>query len=157
MLLLLIAGALLVTSCGSPDDGQAGPDRTGESTPNPAQSPADGSTQGTTSPLAPGMPSPTVSLPLPPSAGAGGNQAAVPPALLDQVRADAAKLAGVAPSDVQVVSSTAQTWNDGSLGCPKPGENFIQVMIDGFQIFVQAGGRSYDYRTSQSGFRLCEK
>lgn len=81
----------------------------------------------------------------------------MPAALLDQVRADAAQRAGVAPADVQVVSSTAQTWGDGSLGCPKPGEAYIQMLVDGFQIFVQAGGRTYDYRTSQTGIRLCER
>jgi hypothetical protein len=95
-------------------------------------------------------------VPSPTPPGASGPQVDVPAALLDQIRADAAQRAGVAPSDVQIISSTAHTWNDGSLGCPKPGEAYIQVLIDGFQVFVQAGGHQYDYRTSQTGIRLCE-
>jgi len=145
MLMLLIAGALLVTGCGA-EPGQTGAGSTSEPTETP------------TSPGSPasGVPSPTASQPLP-TPSATGSQVQVPATLLEQIRADAAQRAGVTPDAVQVVSSTAQTWNDGSLGCPKPGENYIQVMIDGFQVIVQAGGRTYDYRTSQTGIKLCEK
>ena len=156
MLLMLMAGALLVTSCGSSEGGQARPGDQGESTTSPSETTSRSPTQTPpTTSLAPGVPSPTLSLPLPPPPS--GSQADAPPALLDRVRADAAQRAGVAPSDVQVVSSSAQTWSDGSLGCPKPGESYIQVMVDGFQIIVSAGGRTYDYRTSQNSIRLCEK
>lgn len=81
----------------------------------------------------------------------------VPAALLAQVRADAARRAGVAPSEVRVISSSTQTWNDGSLGCPRPGESYIQMLVDGFQILVQAGDRTLDYHTSRTGFRLSER
>ena len=152
MLLLLIAGALLVTSCGASQGGQARPGSTGDAPPSPVE----GSAEGSTPPLAPGVPTPTVSLPPPPQPGTTGGQADVPGALLDQVRADAAQRAGVAPADVRIVSSTAQTWGDGSLGCPQPGESYIQVTVDGFQIFAEAGGRTFDYRTSRTGVRLCQ-
>jgi hypothetical protein len=156
MMLLLIAGALLMTSCGSSEGGRAQPGDPGEGTPSSTPSTTEGSAQTpTTGPLRPATPSPSLSPQPPPPPG--GSPADVPPPLLDQVLADAAQRAGVARSDVQVVSSTAQTWNDGSLGCPKPGESYIQVMVDGYQIIVQAGGHSYDYRTSQNGFKLCEK
>ena len=89
----------------------------------------------------------------PPAPGAGID---VPAALLDQIRADAAERAGVAPSEVRVISSSTQTWNDGSLGCPKPGEFYIQMLVDGFQVLVQAGDRTFDYHTSRHNFRLCE-
>lgn len=153
MMLLLIAGVLLATGCGASQDGQAGGAGT-TSEPTATTDPTDTSTQPPT--LAPGVPSPTVSLPLPPPP-TGGEQVDVPAALMDQIRADAAGRAGIAPSAVQVVSSTMQTWSDGSLGCPRPGEAYIQVQVDGYQVFVQAGGRTYDYRTSHNAIRLCEK
>jgi len=148
---MLIAGALLAAGCGSSESGQP------QAGPNEATSTAGGTTatsQTTTAPPAGTTPPASKPLPPPPS---GGNQADVPPALLDQVRADAAQRAGVTPADVRIVASTAQTWNDGSLGCPRPGEYYIQVMVEGFQIFAEAAGRRFDYRTSQSAIKLCEK
>src|SRR5829696_4523740 len=152
MVLLLLAGALVVAGCGGSESGQAEPGVTGST----GATTSDSTT--TTSAPSPTMTTdltavPTLSaspLPPPPSP-TGGNQVDVPPNVLDQVRADAAQRTGVAPNQVQIVSTTAQTWNDGSLGCPKPGESYIQVMVDGYQIIVLAGGRTLDYRASQTG------
>jgi hypothetical protein len=152
MLLLLIAGALLMTSCGSTEGGQARPGE-GE-TGTAASSAGEPAATGASTPPATATPSSPAP---PPSPAPTGGQADVPARLLDMVRADAAQRAGVAPAQVRIVSSTPQTWGDGSLGCPKPGEAYIQVMVEGFQIYAEAGGRSYDYRTSQTGVRLCEK
>jgi hypothetical protein len=155
MLLLLITGALLVTGCGSTQGGQARP---GEgATPTGASSAGEPPTTEVTTPATttPGPTTPPAAAAPPPNPT--GGQADVPASLLDMVRADAAQRAGVAPSQVRIVSSTPQTWGDGSLGCPKPGEAYIQVMVEGFQIFAEAGGHTYDYRTSQTGIRLCEK
>ena len=71
------------------------------------------------------------------------------------MRADAARRASVAPSAVEIVRSDVRTWNDGSLGCPEPGMNYIQVITEGYQIIVRAGGRDYDYRTSRGAIKLC--
>jgi hypothetical protein len=76
---------------------------------------------------------------------------AVPDALLATIVADAAGLAGVDPADVIVVSTEAVTWNDGSLGCPKPGVMYIQQIIQGYRVVVEAGGQRFDYRAGSSG------
>ena len=76
---------------------------------------------------------------------------AVPDALLQQVIAAAASDAGVDPADVVVVSTEAVTWNDGSLGCPKPGVMYTQQIIEGYRVIVEAGGDRYDYRAGSSG------
>jgi hypothetical protein len=48
-------------------------------------------------------------------------------------------------------------WNDGSLGCPQPGEFYIQILINGHWVVLQVEGVEYDYRVSDSGhFILCE-
>jgi hypothetical protein len=82
--------------------------------------------------------------------------AVVPGRVLDEVKTRAAQRAGVDPSQVEIVSSTLHTWNDGSLGCPQPGMNYIQVVTEGYQIIARAGGRTFDFRTSPNAVKLCE-
>ncbi len=42
-------------------------------------------------------------------------------------------------------------WSDGSLGCPKPGMNYLQVITPGYQITLEAQGQRYEYHTDQRG------
>jgi hypothetical protein len=81
----------------------------------------------------------------------------VPARLLGDIVADAADRAGVDASAVTLVSAGSRTWSDGSLGCPQPGMYYTQALVDGYQVIVSAGGKEYDYRTSRSGFQLCEQ
>jgi len=162
MLLFVLAGALMVAGCGGGDGqngGQANSTSTSGSGAAATETPLPPVTIPSPTPtsLAPGLPVPTASLPLPVPPNPSASQVDPPSSLLDQIKADAAQRGGVAREQVQVISSTAQTWSDGSLGCPKPGENYIQVMVEGFQVIVQAGGRALDYRTSSTGIRLCEQ
>lgn len=81
----------------------------------------------------------------------------VPEVLLERIVAAAAAVAGVDPSAVMIVSTEAVTWNNGSLGCPKPGVMYIQQVIAGYRVVVEAGGKQYDYRVGSSGDpKLCE-
>jgi hypothetical protein len=60
-------------------------------------------------------------------------------------------------SDVELVSAEAVTWNDGSLGCPKPGEVYTQALVDGIRVVVEVDGEEYDFRVPLNGEpRLCE-
>lgn len=45
-----------------------------------------------------------------------------------------------------LVSAEAVTWRSGALGCPQPGMQYTQSLIDGMQVIVEAAGRRYDYR-----------
>ena len=45
-----------------------------------------------------------------------------------------------------LVSAEAVTWRNGALGCPQPGMQYTQALVDGMQVIVEAGGRQYDYR-----------
>lgn len=45
-----------------------------------------------------------------------------------------------------VVSAESVTWNDSSLGCPKPGTMYSQVITPGMKVVVGADGRTFDYR-----------
>jgi len=58
----------------------------------------------------------------------------------------AAKL-GIAADQVQVVSAQLVEWPDASLGCPKPGMMYAQVITGGYKAILSAQGKRYEYHT----------
>jgi hypothetical protein len=103
------------------------------------------------SPAAPEEHTPTSTDPDPASS------ADVPEAIASAVRDDLARRTGAAPGSIRIVSARAMRWNDSALGCPQPGQAYMQVIVDGFQVTAEAQGRSYDYRTDAGGRAiLCE-
>lgn len=81
----------------------------------------------------------------------------VPDSTLDTVKKDLAKRLGTSVDDLEVIKAESITWNDGSLGCPKPGQNYTQALVPGYWIVLLRGDEEYDYRASESGhFFLCE-
>jgi hypothetical protein len=61
------------------------------------------------------------------------------------------------PSDPEVVSADAVTWNDGSLGCPEAGQSYTQALVDGYQVILEVDGERYDYRVgSGPDVKLCD-
>ena len=86
------------------------------------------------------------------------NVPGIPTEILNMVRTEAARLAGVSVDEVGVVAATAVTWNDGSLGCPQPDEMYTQALVRGYQIIVQAGDEEFDFRVGEDGdFRVCDQ
>jgi len=78
-------------------------------------------------------------------------------ALVGQCKADAAKQAGVDVAEVKVTKAESVVWRDGSLGCPKPGMDYIMMLIPGYRMTLEAGGKSYEYHTDKGKrFVLCE-
>jgi hypothetical protein len=100
-----------------------------------------------------------------PGSSAGGHEhtggPAAPSGIPDDpwhaVLADLEERIGSPVTDVSVVSAEAKTWNDGSLGCPIPGQMYTQALVDGYQVVVEVNGERYDYRIgSGTDVRLCE-
>jgi hypothetical protein len=91
------------------------------------------------------------------SSGPGtGGGSSLPSSITDPILVDAAGRLGVDPSAVTIVSGLAQTFSDGSLGCPEPGMMYTQALVDGYQVVVEAGGTRLDYRGRGPGqFRVC--
>jgi hypothetical protein len=103
-------------------------------------------------------PADAAGLDAPPAQAAQPAQSVPPAALLASVRADAARRAGVAEGEVRVVRSEGREWPDSSLGCPRPGEFYLQVITPGYLLLLQAGGRQYEYHTdSDERFTLCRE
>lgn len=81
----------------------------------------------------------------------------VPSEILEEIFADLTERTGADRDDIKVIKAEAVVWNDGSLGCPKPGEFYIQILVAGYWVVVQVEGVEYDYRVTDSGnFKLCK-
>lgn len=80
----------------------------------------------------------------------------VPQDLFAQMAEEAAAVAGVPVSQLVVDRALAVTWSDGALGCPAPGESYIQALVEGYWVVILAGGQEFDFRASQRGqIKLC--
>lgn len=51
---------------------------------------------------------------------------------------------------VRVIKVSKVIWRDASLGCPKPGIDYIQVETPGYSITLEADGKTYEYHTDES-------
>ena len=107
------------------------------------------------------LPSDSASPPASAPGSAPGSAATAPDGIPQEVwqaiLADLEGRVGAAVSDVTVLVAEAETWSDGSLGCPKDGEMYTQALVDGYQVVVEVGGTEYDYRVgSGTDVRLCE-
>ncbi len=73
--------------------------------------------------------------------------------LSDDQRAieDAARTTGVDPGSVRVLNVEARDWPDASLGCPKPGMMYAQVITPGYLVVVAGGGKRLEYHTDLRG------
>lgn len=78
--------------------------------------------------------------------------------VVDLAIADLTAKLSITKDQVTVVSVTAQEWRDSSLGCPKPGTAYLDVITPGYQIILEAGGKKYDYRSGRNDVViLCEQ
>jgi len=48
-------------------------------------------------------------------------------------------------ADIAVVSVEPVTWPDSSVGCPRPGISYMQVLVEGSRIVLSHGGVEYEY------------
>ena len=83
-------------------------------------------------------------------------------AVLAAVRSDASKAAatteaaartGAAGEQVQVQVQDV-VWSDSSLGCPQPGQLYVQALVPGWRIEVKASAFEAVYHASRQGHWL---
>lgn len=78
-------------------------------------------------------------------------------AQIDVAKQDLAQRLGIDASAVEVVEVDAVTWPDTSLGCPKPGMMYPQVLVDGILVQLRANGQVYRYHgDGQRQLFLCD-
>ena len=93
---------------------------------------------------------------LPPKKESPGMPERVPKEVLEPVLKKAAALANVAQEQLVIARAEPAVWNDGSLGCPEPGIQYTQALVNGYWVVITAAGQTYDFRLGRGGdFRLC--
>ncbi len=65
-------------------------------------------------------------------------------------RAALARELAFAEADIAIVAVEETEWRDSSLGCPKPGMNYLQVITPGYKITLAAHGKSYEYHSDNN-------
>src|SRR4030095_8763773 len=78
-------------------------------------------------------------------------QGKVPQAILGLILTEAAALAKVARDKVAMVRAEPVVWSDGSLGCPEPGMEYTQALVNGYWVVINAAGQTYDFRVGRDG------
>ena len=90
-----------------------------------------------------------------PACSTAAASASGPPAL-QAVVSDAAKRMSTGARKVQVIRTEKMEWPDSALGCPRPGEMYVQMTTPGWLIEVRSGQRALEYHTDASDrFVLC--
>ena len=67
--------------------------------------------------------------------------------LVVHAKADLAQRLDLPLEQIELVSVEAVVWPDGSLGCPEPGVEHIQIQREGVLIRLRAGQRVYQYHS----------
>lgn len=73
---------------------------------------------------------------------------------LVRARRDLAERLGIAEGEVLISSISGREFPDMSLGAPVKGEMSAQMIANGWQINLGAGGKTYEYRADKYQIRL---
>ncbi|MFQ5528109.1 MAG: hypothetical protein ACE5GX_17865 [Thermoanaerobaculia bacterium] len=77
--------------------------------------------------------------------------------LVEQAVADLAGRLSTSPDRVSLAEISRVQWPDSSLGCPRPGRTYLQMVTDGYRIRLRVGQRTYQFHSSLGGPAfLCE-
>lgn len=128
----VIVGTLLlvITGCGS---------MSGDSTPTPPPA----------SPPAVGRPVPASPVPSLMVGSEGSPQAQG--AAVEGALSDAAAQLGISRDQLHVDRTEAREWSDSSLGCPRPGLQYLQVVTPGFLVVLSGAGKQLEYHADSRG------
>lgn len=145
--------ALIAAACGAgPEGGTDDPTTSAPDTTPTTLEPVEGAVEPT-DPTGEGEGDPGEPLPELPDAK-------IPRAMepfVNDALADLAAQLGVSTDDITVAVAEQVVWPDGSIGCPQPGVEYIQVQVEGSRTVLIHGQDSYSYHGggSQPGPFLC--
>ena len=69
--------------------------------------------------------------------------------LVDRATDDLALKTGIDKTDIDVVEAAYVTWANSSMGCPKPGYQYLQVLTNGSRIVLKADNKIYHYHSGK--------
>lgn len=111
------------------------------------------STPAATAPSPALAPAPPVASVLP-----GSSSSTDPQPLIEAALRDAAAHLSVSPADLHVDQVDARQWGDSSLGCPRPGLMYSQIVTPGYFIVISGAGKQLEYHTdARSEVVLCQE
>ncbi len=70
--------------------------------------------------------------------------------LIAKAKEDLAKRLSTSVDEIKLLEAKAVVWRDASLGCPKPGIDYIQVETGGYNVLLETGGKTYNYHTNKT-------
>lgn len=76
--------------------------------------------------------------------------------LITKTKQDLSSRLNISSTNIEVVQTVKKNWSDTSLGCPKAGKVYAQVITPGFLIVLGVSGNNYNYHTSSEEFILCQ-
>lgn len=77
--------------------------------------------------------------------------------LIERAREDLAQRLSVSVTQINLVEATEVVWSDSSLGCPRPGLLYMDVLSPGYLILLIVNGKNYEYHASKgSDIFYCE-
>lgn len=76
--------------------------------------------------------------------------------LVSLAKKDLGQKLGVNKEEIRLTKVEAVDWPDTSLGCPKPGMFYAQVITPGYKITLEGGGKSYIYHSDYKRVVLCQ-
>jgi hypothetical protein len=71
--------------------------------------------------------------------------------LIEAASQDLTQRFSIPLEQIQFKEAFAVTWNDSSLGCPRPDAMYLQVLTPGYLIRLQATERIFEYHTDTRG------
>jgi hypothetical protein len=77
--------------------------------------------------------------------------------ILTRMGRDLSQRLGTPTSVFQVLSVQSVVWDDSSLGCPQPGNSYLQAQTPGVRVVFGYQNKTYQYHGAESGnFVYCE-
>ncbi len=74
---------------------------------------------------------------------------------VERAKADLAERLNVSENDITETSVSEKDFPDMSLGAPVTDEMSAQMISSGWQINLESGGETYEYRADKYQLRLC--
>jgi eukaryotic-like serine/threonine-protein kinase len=77
--------------------------------------------------------------------------------LVDHIKDDLSQRTRVNREAIAVIEVEAVNWGDTSLGCPEPGQAYLQVVTPGYRLVLTAAGEEHHYHTRDTSHVIyCE-
>ena len=71
------------------------------------------------------------------------------PDVVELARSHLAAALGCVSGDIAVATVEPVVWNDGSLGCARPGMRYTQAIVPGYKVTLVHAGQRYWYHTDR--------